>query len=97
MRESFKPEDRHSSGSSLPESGIPDWQKRISQAQDVSHNTLVRLLEQEWLPSLGVNVGVASEEWGECANLIPPDQHIGFGVTKETANISCRHPNNGPQ
>ena len=70
-------------------SGIPDGKHGVAQTNGVSHDTLVRVLIQVRLSSLGIDVRMGTEEGHECAGLVPSDQHFGAGVAKEASDIGC--------
>jgi hypothetical protein len=81
------PQNRHSSGRRLTESSVPHWKQGIPQPQDVFDDAFVRLIEQERLAALGIDMGMGAEERRKRADLVPSNQHLGFWVTEEATNV----------
>jgi hypothetical protein len=77
------PQDRRSINASLPERRVPNVKHRVSESNHLPNVGLVGLLEQVGLSSLGVDVGVGSEEGHEGAGLIESDEELGSGVLRE--------------
>ena len=81
------PQNWHSSRRRFTESSVPHWEQGIPQPQDVLDDALVRLVEQERLAALGIDMGVGAEERRKRADLVPSNEHLGFWVTEETSNV----------
>lgn len=54
---------------------------------------MAHLSKQPGLAALGVQVGMAAEEWVEGCHLVPPSQQLCVWIAKEAAHIgACTQP-----
>ena len=73
---------------SLTERSIPNRQHAVTKPQHIFDNALVWLFEQVWLTSLGVDMGMCTEERREHSDTVPAYKHLWVRVPEETTDIS---------
>jgi hypothetical protein len=84
------PQDRYSSRTRLPERSVPHRKHRVSQAQDVPQDALIRLVKEVRLAALRVDMRMRTEEWRERTNDIPPHEHLRLWIAEEPTHVSCK-------